>query len=501
MNRLCWIFIVVILGLALHIPQATSAQNPPVEIGAAVVGNIGGTNAQSWVLVALDDGDLSVLVRRTGGDLDPRAAVYDSEGDPVAQNDDTIAGVITDAAVTFAANAGSEYTIVVRPFAGSGDYQLWVLPTDHRLIWDIDDFSAGVGRWASPYIRPESQQLVYETGRLIDRSIVIGPSGRTSTTDGYLHTEFTWRTTEPSTTFGLVLRSANNDFTPDGYYFNLSPAGAWSIVRQQFSQITILANGTLATMSTKQRIGAAIVGDDLTLYIDGQQIETISDSVFSSGGWGLHLRGDGVAAGVSIERVILTIPLIDPPDAPARLANWRSARADDIAAELAEADVIPMNGRRVYTVLDTSYQIAGQSTRTYPQVEEGVSYGDMLLNVDVLPTEGSDVACGVVVRDGGEADRVLAYGGMKGDAGLVVVRSGVMLFHTYDLLPTVDDPLSDGATRLTLVVRGPFVVLYVNGRYFATQYSPPSMGSLGVILLNYGADAGRCSFRNLWVWQ
>lgn len=501
MKRLRWIFIAIIVGLATRFPQATSAQNPRVEIGVAVTGNVGGTDAQSWVLVARDDGDLSVLVRRIDGDLDPRVGVYDDEGDPVAQNDDAINGVITDAAASFDANAGAEYTIVVRAFAGAGDYQLWVLPTDNRLIWDSDDFADGVGRWGSPYCRPEGQQLVYETGRLVDRSIVVGPTGRTPITDGYLHAEFTWRTTEPSTTFGLVLRTANNDLAPDAYYFNLSPTGSWSIERQQFAQATILAEGTLETLPPNLSIGAAIARDDLTLYVGGQQIETISDATFNSGGWGLHLRGEGAAAGVSIERVILTTPFFNPPNVPTQLANWRSARADDIAVELVEEDVIPANGRRVYTVLDTSYQIAGQNTRTYPQVEEGVTYGDMLLNVDVLPAEGSDVACGVVLRDSGEADRVVAYGGMNGDAGLIVVRNGVVLSHTYDILPPVDDPLSDGAMRLTLIVYGPFVVLYVNGHYFATQYGPPSTGELGVILLNYADNAGRCSFRNLWVWQ
>lgn len=501
MMTIRWVIIAIIVGLAIDIPQATIAQTPMLSVGQMVVGSIGVTEAQAWELLATDNGDLTLLVRAIDGDLDPFVTVYDSDGEVVSINDDAVSGVVLDSATTFSAEAGNTYRIVVEPFAGSGRYQLWALPTDLRMVWDVDTFADGVIRWSSPYTRQESDRLIYETGRLIDRSIVLRPAGQVSITDAYLQVAFSWRSTAVNTAFGLVLRTADDAFTPDAYYFNLNPMGAWAIVRQQFDQLVVLDEGTLAEPPQNWSIGAAAIGDNLRLYIGGEQITTLTDATFASGGWGLHLRGDGVAAGVALEHMLLTTALIDPPEAPTTITNWRAARADDIAAELAEAEAIPSNGRRVYTVLETSYQAAPQSTRTYPQVADGVSYSDIVLNVDVIVAEGEDVACGVVARDNGAGDRVVFYAGKNGGAGLVVLQNGVMRAHTYDLLPPTDLPLADNAIRLTLILRGPYMVAYVNGTFFTIQYIPPSSGSLGVALLNYATDSGRCTFRNFWVWQ
>lgn len=495
------IVMIIIVGFLSVQPQAAFTQNPTIVVGRAATGTLGPTDVQSWEFVALSDGELTAFVHQLDGDLDPRLTVYNADGDPIGENDDAISGVITDAAATFMVNAGQTYAVSVQSFAGSGSYQLMVLPTDYRMVWDSDDFADSTTRWAGPYTQQIGGQLVYETGRLIDRSIVLRPTGELPITDAYLQAEFAWRTSEPSTTFGVVLRTADDAFTPDGYYFNLTPTGEWVIIRQQFAQDTILAEGQLDPAPVNPTIGAAANGSELQLFVDGALIETVSDPTFNAGGWGFHLRGNGAAAGVDIERIVITTPLSQPPTVPANISTWRSARPDDIALELTEANTIPANGRRVYTVQETSYQITPQNTRTYPQIPDEAAYAEMLLNVDVLPTAGGDVACGVSLRDIGEGDRVVVYAGSNDDAGMIVVRNGVVLSHTYDLLDSPSEPLSDGSTRLTIIIRGPYVISYVNGAYFATQYSPPVAGSVGVTLLNYGGDEGRCQFRNLWIWQ
>ncbi len=488
--------------LSVFLKQAAFAQTPMIRVGQTVLGTIATDEVQSWQLDVQNDMDLSVFVRRTSGDLDPRMSVYDSQGNLVSQNDDAVEGIIFDASTTFLAQANEQYTIQVEPFKGSGSYQLLVLPTTLPMVWDSDDFDQSITRWNTPYTRQENNKLIYETGRLIDRTIVVRPVGYTAISDAYLHVEFTWRTTERSTTFGLVLRTIDDAFTPDGYYFNLNPLGEWAIVRQQFGQLTVLDEGTIELASNIISLGASTLGEDLALFVDGQQVTQIEDSTFSSGGWGLLLRGDGRAAGVEIERFMLTTAVVVPPDTPSTLESWRSIRADEVTSELAEAMVITDGGRRVYTILDTGYQIAPQTTRAYTQLPDDVLYDDIVVNIDVVSLEGSDIACGLTLRDNGNTDRVIVYVGTTNDAGVIVVRNGMILSHTYDFITLSDeDRLNDNTKRLTIILRGPYVITYINGIYFNTQYSPPSQGTVGVILLNYAADAGRCQFQNLWIWQ
>lgn len=97
--------------------------------------------------------------------------------------------------------------------------------------------------------------------------------------------------TDSTTAFGLICyqQAAEESF----YYFAITPAGQYAIAKAQEgadSDIFLTNNdewansGLIAKNASSYRVGADCGNATLTLYVDGQQIASISDSSYTSGG-------------------------------------------------------------------------------------------------------------------------------------------------------------------------------------------------------------------------
>jgi hypothetical protein len=82
--------------------------------------------------------------------------------------------------------------------------------------------------------------------------------------------------------------------TNTSYYFAVTGAGEYAIGRYTLTGDTLLTNdgqwGTsslIAADATSYRIGADCGNNTLTLYVDGQQIDSVSDSTYTSGNVGV----------------------------------------------------------------------------------------------------------------------------------------------------------------------------------------------------------------------
>ena len=502
-KRLFFIGLIVLTTQSWTTINRAFSQTAEVRVGSVVNGVLAAGDMQEWQLVPATSGTVYIFANRMFGDLDPIVTVFDQDGVEIARNDDRQPGIIRDAGLQLAVVAAQMYRVQVSGFAGSGLYELWVLPGFNQIIFD-DTFENDTSRWVSPFATVTDTALRLNNQQVVDRFVDVAVEGAVSTEDAYVHTQFRWTTRDAATSFGVVLRSQDDDnLVPDGYYFTVNPDGVWLIERQQFGQFETLANGQLE--STPQQdvwsLGALARGDEMLLFLNGQAIGEVSDDSFSAGDWGLAFAAGMAGQWVDVQRVIVTAPATPLPDFPETLDAWRSARPDEIAAELASASVIPEGGRRTYTVLDTAYQVNGTTTETYQQTEPGLRFSNMLLNVDVQFTAGDNIACGVAFRELGQPNVNIAYADNSGGTGLLDVRNGNLQQHAYDLLEPPVDPLSNEFVRLTLIIDAEYVTLYVNGQYFETHYVHPLDGDLSVALLNYSQDAAQCSFRNLWVWQ
>jgi hypothetical protein len=109
--------------------------------------------------------------------------------------------------------------------------------------------------------------------------------------------------TDSTTAFGLM---CNQQVADDSfYYFAMTPAGQYAIAKATVDQSDVFltnndewANSDLiAKNAASYRVGADCGNGTLTLYVDGQQIASVSDSTYTRGGVGLFTwSGEDVAS-------------------------------------------------------------------------------------------------------------------------------------------------------------------------------------------------------------
>jgi hypothetical protein len=476
-----------------------------VQAGLSAQGFISpDSSTQNWEFTPTRDQTLTVLVNRYSGDLDPTVAVVNSDGEVIAENDDRIDGYVLDAgieAVEF--SEGETYTIRVGGHQGAGDYRLWLIPS-FEWVREAVSFDGDASRWDGRFARQQADGLVLHTEEQGIRSVYIAPDGAVPIGDFYLQAEFEWLTGQGDTgaTAGLVVR-VEEDGTqrPLGYYFLISPDGRWAVRRVSDGQIEELQALTASDLLIGERVALGIRAEEDTLqfYANGVLLGEFEDETVGEGNWGFVLENTSLPASVRVDNVLLTVPANDLVEFPEMIESWGSAQPSDIAAELASYDIIREDGRRALTILSTSYQVAGLRTAFYSQGQEGFTYTDLVVGVDVQ-FEGDNLACGVGLRESGEANEIFAYVDLDGGVGLVDVVDGQLRHNAYDFQDEGDDPLPNGSTRLLVVAEGDWVALYVNGQLFEVQFSPIRRGQAGVALLNYSTSVGRCIYSEFWIW-
>lgn len=120
--------------------------------------------------------------------------------------------------------------------------------------------------------------------------------------------------TDPTTAFGIICNQ--QVITDSHYYFAVTPAGEYAIAKAALAQTdVILTNNSdwgfsesIIQNANSYRIGADCGNGTLTLYVDGQQIASVSDSTYASGSVGLFTwSGEEVSsADVTFDDFIVT---------------------------------------------------------------------------------------------------------------------------------------------------------------------------------------------------
>ncbi|HEX9333666.1 MAG TPA: hypothetical protein VF896_17370 [Anaerolineales bacterium] len=120
--------------------------------------------------------------------------------------------------------------------------------------------------------------------------------------------------TDPTTAFGIICHQqvTTNDF----YYFAITPAGQYAIAKAVTGQKDVfLTNNNewqysdlVKANAPSYRIGADCGTGALTLYVDGQKVDSVSDSTYTTGGVALFTwSGEDVAsANVTFDDFLLT---------------------------------------------------------------------------------------------------------------------------------------------------------------------------------------------------
>lgn len=180
-----------------------------------------------------------------------------------------------------------------------------------------DDFSKSSSGWGTG--TDSDSSVEYANGGLhmqvFTKNYFIWSTPNTEDYDS-IHMEVTVNNngTDSTTAFGFMCdqQAVDSAF----YYFAITPAGEYAIVEASIALADVFltnndewgSSDAIAKNAASYRMGADCGNGTLTLYVDGQQIASVSDSTYTSGGVGLFTwSGQDVAsADVTFDDFVMT---------------------------------------------------------------------------------------------------------------------------------------------------------------------------------------------------
>jgi len=186
-------------------------------------------------------------------------------------------------------------------------------PQEGKVILEDDFSSAGWGTGTDTdssveYVNDALQVIIYSKNYFV---------WSTPNDDDYESTHMevtvTNNNTDPTTAFGIM---CHQQVTSDAfYYFAITPAGQYAIAKASVGEKDVfLTNNNewqysdfVKANAPSYRIGADCGKGTLTLYMDGQQVDSVTDSTYTGGGVALFVwSGEDVAsADVSFDDFVM----------------------------------------------------------------------------------------------------------------------------------------------------------------------------------------------------
>jgi hypothetical protein len=168
-----------------------------------------------------------------------------------------------------------------------------------------DDFSSNSSGWGTGTDKDSSVE--YANGGL--KMVVYKPYFVTWSTKGIepienVHVEVNMKneSTDPQALFGIVCDEQGS--TQSFYYAGVSSDGYYAIIKSAVAKDDVtLKKGTsnlISAASGSVRIGLDCGGGSLTLYVNGQQIDSVADSTYTSGVIGLFTASDDQNGGATV---------------------------------------------------------------------------------------------------------------------------------------------------------------------------------------------------------
>jgi serine/threonine protein kinase len=179
-----------------------------------------------------------------------------------------------------------------------------------------DDFSARGSNWGTLTDSDSSIEYAEDALHMLIFTKDFFVWSTPNTTDyENVHVEVTVinNDTDPTTAFGLLCAQVEDwSF----YYFAVTPAGEYAIAKAATGETDVFltnndqwaSSDLIAQNASSYRVGADCGNGTLTLYVDGQQIDSVSDTTYSKGNIGVFTwSGEEVAsADVSFDDFLMT---------------------------------------------------------------------------------------------------------------------------------------------------------------------------------------------------
>jgi hypothetical protein len=168
-----------------------------------------------------------------------------------------------------------------------------------------DDFSDSNSGWGTG---TDSQSSVeYANGGLL--MVVYQPFYVTWSTPGLhsyenIHIEASANneSTDPQALFGIVCNEQGT--TNSFYYVGVSPDGYYSFIKSSVAQEDVFlkdgSSNVISSSASSMRLGLDCGNGGLTLYVNGQRIDGVSDSTYTSGVVGVFTASEDEQAGAKV---------------------------------------------------------------------------------------------------------------------------------------------------------------------------------------------------------
>ena len=170
------------------------------------------------------------------------------------------------------------------------------IPIDFGNVLLEDDFSNSSSGWgigtdtdtSVEYANDGLQMLVFTTNYL-----AWSTPNTTDYENVHIETTVTHNDANANTAFGVICNELEN--TASYYYFVITPGGEYAIAKAEVGQTDIFftnndkwgSSDLISQNEASYRVGADCGHGTLTLYVDGKQIDSVSDTSYTTGRVGL----------------------------------------------------------------------------------------------------------------------------------------------------------------------------------------------------------------------
>lgn len=491
--RIIATFIILAMGLGqASIMQAQDAE--PLQPMQRVLGSLAEGEVQEWRL-ATGAVESSLYARPLNSTLDPMLSLLDAEGELVTENDDANYDFSTRAQLL--APADGDYRVQLSGKFGEGAYELMVVPGQMTPQW-FDDFeNRGIDWQNLRGARLQDGQLSLETP-LFDLR-VFAPLSAPRISDLYLQARYSFADMRDGTQGGFIVRGfqeSNGEYTAAHFLWN-PLLKEWALETSDITgSVTLVESGTIPEAGDSVTLGLLAQGDELVGLVNGAVVGRMDYAPPSPRHtlWGLEVV-NGTAL---VDDFWFATPIRPEQDYPSSLESFDSLQANQIGAQLIEAELLPETSSLQRVFSESTYTIARAQQRSFMLGQTGESFDMVTLGSTVRMLEGSNVGCGISARYLDEENQLIAFVDTQNGAGLLYWEHGVLALNNYTLLP---EEAASSTYELLLILQGQHVSYYVNGQLVAQNLVPRRAGNIGTALINYGDSPSSCTFSNYWVWQ
>ena len=178
-----------------------------------------------------------------------------------------------------------------------------------------DDFSSSDSGWGTG--TDSESSVEYAGGALVmqvflDNYFVWSTPGEENVENVHIEVTATNTSGQPGTAFGII---CNHQVTDTFFYFAITSAGDYAIAKTAVAKDDVFltnndqwaVSDAITQNAASYRIGADCGNGALTLYVDGKQIDSVSDTSYAKGDVGLFAwTGTETSAAIQFDDIVVT---------------------------------------------------------------------------------------------------------------------------------------------------------------------------------------------------